>query len=222
MITCPQCGTQNLPGMAYCEHCGSPLKQEEAPLAQAPGGDLASASAASAQAQTLLDSLKPEDSPAADEQKADHVAPVHLQQPAQPQVSVDQEAQPQQEEAQPPRPLPSAGTAQPAVPALSITFTDGATFDVTSDLTNVGRSDVAQNWHPELDLIPFGGGAPDFGVSRHQALIQRDGQSFTMVDVGSTNGTFVNGKALEYNKPVPLQDGDAIAFGAFNAKLSIR
>ena len=93
---------------------------------------------------------------------------------------------------------------------------------MTSELTNVGRSDVAQNWHPELDLIPFGGGAPDFGVSRHQALIQRDGQIFTMVDVGSTNGTFVNGKALEYNKPVPLQDGDAIAFGAFNAKLSIR
>jgi len=222
MITCPQCGTQNLPGMAYCEHCGSPLKQEEAPLAQAPGGHLASASAASSQAQTLLDSLKPEDSPAADEQTADHVAPVHLQQPAQPQVPADQEAQPQQEEAQPPRPLPIAASAQPAVLALSITFTDGATFDVTSDLTNVGRSDVAQNWHPELDLIPFGGGAPDFGVSRHQALIQRDGQSFTMVDVGSTNGTFVNGKALEYNKPVPLQDGDAIAFGAFNAKLSIR
>ena len=216
MITCPQCGTQNLPGMAYCEHCGSPLKQEEAPAAQASDGDLASASAASAQAQALLDSLKPEDPPAAHPQQPDdRDAPVA----AQPQAY--QEVPPPQE-AQPPRPLPTAASAEAAQPALSITFADGATFDVTSDLTNVGRSDVAQNWHPELDLIPFGGGAPDFGVSRHQALIQRDGQSFTMVDVGSTNGTFVNGKALEYNKPVPLQDGDAIAFGAFNAKLSIR
>lgn len=210
MITCPQCGTQNLPGMAYCEHCGSPLKQEEAPAAQASDGDLANASAAGAQAQALLDSLKSDDPPVAHQQTPDHATPVPVQEAQQPQ------------EAQPPRPLPTAASAEAAQPALSITFADGATFDVTSELTNVGRSDVAQNWHPELDLIPFGGGAPDFGVSRHQALIQRDGQIFTMVDVGSTNGTFVNGKALEYNKPVPLQDGDAIAFGAFNAKLSIR
>lgn len=207
MITCPQCGTQNLPGMAYCEHCGSPLKQEEAPVAQIGLADVAGATAASAQAQALLDSLKADEAPNAGQQAPTHATPVHAQ-----------EVQPPQE-ALPARPLP---TAAPALPSLSITFADGATYEVNSDLTNVGRSDVAQNWHPELDLIPFGGGAPDFGVSRHQALIQRESEGFTMVDVGSTNGTFVNGKALEYNKPVPLQDGDAIAFGAFNAKLTIR
>ena len=30
MITCPQCGAQNLPGLAYCETCGTPLPQQPA------------------------------------------------------------------------------------------------------------------------------------------------------------------------------------------------
>ena len=85
----------------------------------------------------------------------------------------------------------------------------------------MGRSDVAQGWHPELDVIPFGGGAPDLGVSRHQAMIQQHGGGFSIVDVGSTNGTFVNGKPLEYNAPVELHDGDTLAFGAFNTKVRI-
>src|SRR5207302_8466868 len=59
-------------------------------------------------------------------------------------------------------PLPS--------PVLTITFGDDSHFAVEHDVTNVGRADVAQNWHPELDVIPFGGGAPDLGVSRHQAV----------------------------------------------------
>ena len=89
-------------------------------------------------------------------------------------------------------------------------------------MTNIGRSDVAQNWRPELDVIPFGGGAPDMGVSRHQATIHRDGSTYSILDVGSTNGTFVNGRALEYNKPVELHDGDAVAFGAFTTTISMQ
>jgi len=96
-----------------------------------------------------------------------------------------------------------------------------AQFIVNQDVTNVGRADVAQNWHPELDVIPFGGGDPNFGVSRHQAVIRRDGNSFSVLDVGSTNGTYVNGRILEYNKSVELHDGDTVAFGAFNAKVRI-
>jgi pSer/pThr/pTyr-binding forkhead associated (FHA) protein len=108
------------------------------------------------------------------------------------------------------------------VPVLTFVFQDGASYAVDHDVTNIGRSDIAQKWHPELDLIPYGGGSPDLGVSRHHALIQRDGASFSLVDVGSTNGTFVNGKPLEYNKPVDLHDGDTVAFGAFNTRITLR
>ncbi|HVA91615.1 MAG TPA: FHA domain-containing protein [Chloroflexota bacterium] len=207
MINCPQCGTQNLPGMAYCEHCGAPL---EAPETQAENaGPDQSAADAMAQAQALIDQL-PADNPP-------NQTPAPADTPADPPVAAD-----------PPTPTvpvdpdPPAAPATPAAaPGLTLIFATGGQHEVTSDITNVGRSDVAQNWHPELDLIPFGGAAPDLGVSRHQARIQRSGDTFSMTDVGSTNGTFVNGRVLEYNQPIELHDGDSIAFGAFNAKVSI-
>ncbi|MGH2389034.1 MAG: zinc-ribbon domain-containing protein, partial [Chloroflexota bacterium] len=51
MISCPQCGTQNLPGMAYCEHCGSPLETPETQTAAAPTATEADPGAAEAIAQ---------------------------------------------------------------------------------------------------------------------------------------------------------------------------
>lgn len=210
MITCPQCGTQNLPGMAYCEHCGSPL---EAPETQAAAsGPDQSAAQAIAQAQALIDQL-PADAPPESATVAGEAEPaesVPAPTPAAP-APADASAQP----------APAPVTPAAAAPVLTLVFATGGQHEVSADVTNVGRSDVAQNWHPELDLIPFGGAAPDLGVSRHQARIVRTGDTFSITDVGSTNGTFVNGRALEYNQPVELHDGDSIAFGAFNAKASI-
>jgi FHA domain/zinc-ribbon domain len=243
MTTCPQCGTENLPGMAYCEHCGSPLSTpEETPApAAADGATDTGAADAIAQAQAMLDQLNATDQAAPADQAtttppdaapagttAQAAAPVDQAPPTQPDVA----AAPADPSTVAPQAAPPAGAgfpqtatpiAAPSVPAgMSIIFADGSQFTVQDDVTNVGRSDVAQSWHPELDVIPFGGGAPDFGVSRHQAVIQRTGNSYTVLDVGSTNGTFVNGKILEYNKPVDLHDGDSLAFGAFNGKVSIR
>jgi pSer/pThr/pTyr-binding forkhead associated (FHA) protein len=210
MITCPQCGTQNLPGMAYCEHCGAALTQEQAPV-QAPVDPVVAA--AGAQAQALYESVIAEEAPpveAAAEKEAP--APEEAAAPAQPE---EQEQQPE-ETPQPETPAPTTG-----VPTLTLRFPNGSSYPVTAEITNIGRSDVAQGWHPELDLIPFGGGAPDLGVSRHQARIQRENGTYSIIDVGSTNGTFVNGKALAYNTPVELHDGDALAFGAFTVSVSI-
>jgi pSer/pThr/pTyr-binding forkhead associated (FHA) protein len=104
---------------------------------------------------------------------------------------------------------------------LTITFPGGQAYTMQGDEINVGRSDVAQNWHPELDVIPYGGGAPDLGVSRHQARLIRQNGGFAVVDVGSTNGTYVNGRAVPYNQPTPLHDGDTLSFGALNTHVSI-
>jgi len=216
MITCPQCGTQNLPGMAYCEHCGSPLEAPETQGETTAGPDQSAADAI-AQAQSLIDQL-PADSPPNQTPAPPESAPAEAPAPAAPPAAEPADV-----------PTPStpadAAPAAPAVgasaPVLTLVFATGGQHDVTGEITNVGRSDVAQNWHPELDLIPFGGAAPDLGVSRHQARIQRMGDTFSITDVGSTNGTFVNGKILEYNQPVELHDGDSVAFGAFNTKVSM-
>lgn len=53
---------------------------------------------------------------------------------------------------------------------------------------------------------------PDCWISRHHAMLQRmDGGEFFLIDLGSRNGTFVNGRRVSV--PAPLRNGDVITFG---------
>ena len=63
----------------------------------------------------------------------------------------------------------------------------------------------------ELDLTPYG--AFDYGVSRRHALLatQRDGVYVT--DLGSTNGTRINGFLLVPDRAYRLRNGDELEFG---------
>lgn len=60
----------------------------------------------------------------------------------------------------------------------------------------------------------------DPSVSRSHARITVQGSTVTLEDVGSTNGTFVNGQRLSPHTPVTLSDGAEIAFGG--TKLTLR
>ncbi len=75
----------------------------------------------------------------------------------------------------------------------------------------VGREDVSSDHHPDIDLVPYGG--LEKGVSRNHAMIQRSEDTLTIVDMGSSNGTFLNGQRLVSNQPRVLRDGDEIRFG---------
>jgi len=77
--------------------------------------------------------------------------------------------------------------------------------------TTFGRSDDAAGIAPTLDLTPFG--AQEKGVSRMHAAIRRDENTLTLVDLGSVNGTHLNGQRLVPNQPRILRDGDEIRFG---------
>jgi pSer/pThr/pTyr-binding forkhead associated (FHA) protein len=48
-------------------------------------------------------------------------------------------------------------------------------------------------------------------VSRKHARLVWQGEDFTLEDLGSTNGTFINGKRI--NTPYLLRAGDTVAFG---------
>lgn len=50
----------------------------------------------------------------------------------------------------------------------------------------------------------------DPNVSRRHAELRRDGDRWTLVDLGSTNGTVVNGKLAKEHE---LKDGDRLSFG---------
>jgi diguanylate cyclase (GGDEF)-like protein len=60
---------------------------------------------------------------------------------------------------------------------------------------------------------------PDPGVSSRHAMLEDQGGSWTLVDLKSTNGTFVNGARVE---EVELKSGDKIVFGATLVKFEVQ
>jgi pSer/pThr/pTyr-binding forkhead associated (FHA) protein len=77
--------------------------------------------------------------------------------------------------------------------------------------TILGRLDPASGTAPDLDLTPYG--ALQGGVSRIHAAIRRGEDTLTLVDLGSVNGTHLNGQRLIPNQPRVLRDGDEIRLG---------
>lgn len=78
----------------------------------------------------------------------------------------------------------------------------------------VGRGRPGADSPP--DGIDLTGAADDPALSRLHAVIARQGDgSYTIEDVGSTNGTELNGRALPSHDPVTLADGDRIQLGAW-------
>lgn len=75
----------------------------------------------------------------------------------------------------------------------------------------IGRADAAAPNKPDLDLTPYG--ALEKGVSRNHAAIYRSEDTLTLVDLGSANGTHLNGQRLIPEQPRVLRDGDEIRFG---------
>ena len=75
----------------------------------------------------------------------------------------------------------------------------------------IGREDPISGIHPEIDLTPFGGESG--GVSRQHARLIRSGEQWSIVDLGSTNYTRVDGVRIEPGAPHPLKDGARLQFG---------
>lgn len=76
----------------------------------------------------------------------------------------------------------------------------GSRFLLDSDLTTAGR-------HPESDIF-----LDDVTVSRRHAEFYRRGGGFSVRDVGSLNGTYVNRERIE---EVALSGGDEVQIGKF-------
>jgi len=53
---------------------------------------------------------------------------------------------------------------------------------------------------------------PDSRISRRHSVVRREGNHYVLVDLGSTNGTFLNDSRIY--KPTRLKDGDVIMVGA--------
>jgi pSer/pThr/pTyr-binding forkhead associated (FHA) protein len=102
---------------------------------------------------------------------------------------------------------------------LVLASADGSTLEIPAkEEVVIGREDPISEVFPDIDLTGFGG--MEKGVSRKHALIHRSGADYTVEDMGSTNGTYVNRKKILPNTPLAIKSGDEIRFGklAFSLK----
>jgi hypothetical protein len=71
----------------------------------------------------------------------------------------------------------------------------------------------------DLDLSDYDAGG--LGVSRRHAILQTISEKLYVVDSGSTNGTYLNGKKLPVLEPNRVTDDDIISLGGFHFKIMI-
>jgi pSer/pThr/pTyr-binding forkhead associated (FHA) protein len=84
---------------------------------------------------------------------------------------------------------------------------------------SMGRIVEGQMIMPDVDLNPYG--AFDKGVSRlHISIrVNQDNNTYHVMDLGSANGTSINGYDIPVNSEVPLNHGDVLSLGKFNLKV---
>ena len=77
--------------------------------------------------------------------------------------------------------------------------------------TTIGRKDPVTGIHPDIDLTPAD---TQRSISRRHAKIFRRGEKFFLVEeIGTMNGTFVNGVRIETGVPTEMKPGDEIRCG---------
>ena len=106
----------------------------------------------------------------------------------------------------PPRPTSDSPIVAPisgALPGLRLVVTVG----------NAAGAQIEVEDELEIGRMARGDGnlAGDIEISRRHARIWRDGSAYMLEDLGSMNGTFVNGRRLE--APFTLSSGDEIQMG---------
>lgn len=167
--------------------------------------------------------------PAAEPAKAAPVAAAPVEAKAAPAAAAAVEARPRAV-----RPAESAPAAAPAVAAAQPAAAPAPAapqnlalrhvasgqillLDAGRDEFLVGRPDPVTGTQPEINLGPFDVSRT---LSRRHAKILRDGSGYAVrEEVGTTNGTFVNGERIRTGTAVALKPRDRIRFGAIEVDL---
>ncbi len=107
---------------------------------------------------------------------------------------------------------------EPEVEHMVLATSDGSTLEIPAkDEVVIGREDPISEVFPDVDLTGLGG--MENGVSRKHAVIHRTGADYTVEDMGSTNGTYINRKKLQPHAPQAIKPGDELRFGKLSLKL---
>jgi hypothetical protein len=84
----------------------------------------------------------------------------------------------------------------------------------------LGRLSEGQPIMPDIDLTPYQAYAS--GVSRLHAVVKRDVNRIFVMDLGSSNGTYLNGRRLNPHMEEDLKHGDVVALGKLKIQVLLR
>lgn len=101
----------------------------------------------------------------------------------------------------------------PGIPKIALQIMNSGrriNLEIGDDLL-IGRKDNARGIFPDVDLGLDGG--YDAGVSRRHAILAHQQNVYTVEDLGSSNGTFVNGRRLAPQTPTTIEHGDELKCG---------
>ena len=88
-----------------------------------------------------------------------------------------------------------------------------------SELT-IGRVSEGQTNLPDIDLSAYK--AYEKGVSRLHISIKKIGHNYSVTDLGSVNGTILNGKKMLSGQSFQLTNGDILSLGKLKIQILIR
>jgi len=84
----------------------------------------------------------------------------------------------------------------------------------------LGRLSEGQPIMPDIDLTPYQAYAS--GVSRLHVVIKRESTRVIIMDLGSSNGTYLNGRRLSPHVEEALNHGDVVALGKLKIQVLLR
>lgn len=83
--------------------------------------------------------------------------------------------------------------------------------------TSIGRRDPTSGLAPDIDLTNYAGYR--MGVSRNHCIMRLREQKLEVYDLGSSNGTMLNGERLQPHQPKVIRDGDELMLGKMVLKV---
>ncbi|MFA0758056.1 MAG: hypothetical protein KEFWMYNX_000026 [Candidatus Fervidibacter sp.] len=213
-VKCSQCGTENLDGALFCDECGASLAQPS--VTESP--------AAPAEASPAAPTEVPAPTPAAPPAVGVVKCPsCHHENPADARFCENcGAALPTAPPTPEVTPQPEAAAPTPAAPIAALALEGGLELplDFSKGEVLIGRADPVSRVFPDVDLTPHGG--YDAGVSRRHCRLTFQGGQFFVEDLGSTNGTKLNGQAIPPNQPRPIKDGDILELGVLRLTFKVR
>lgn len=109
-------------------------------------------------------------------------------------------------------PQPSVPATAPATAGEALAYfvskSSGNVFSVHKNEVLLGRFDSVTGTSPEVDLSNEDQAR---NISRrHARLVIKDGKFYVAEEIGTMNGTFINGNKLDNNVLSPVNDGDEV------------